>query len=181
MMTLMLPAWATVVIALGSAAIGAATALLAPVLATKAEKRKLTHEENEAWRATLIQACQGLSESWLEVRWALHSAVEGVSVFDDEAATRLVPLGTRCAQMVAKARLVFGQGKPAGAAANDVDDSVARLKDEALQADKPWDEPTRKKIGGLIRTAEEAHAGFLRAANRAIEPRSWSQNVERSV
>lgn len=181
MMALMLPAWATVVIALGSAAIGALAALSAPVVAAKSEKRKLMHEESQAWRPLLIQACQGLSDSWLEVRWVLHSAAEGVSAFDDEAATRLVSLGTRCAQMVAKARLVFGHGRPAGAAANVVDDCVARLKDEALKARKPWDEATKRNISDLIRAAEGAHEGFLRAANCAIEPHSWSQKLESSA
>jgi hypothetical protein len=173
----MLPAWATVAIALGSAGIGALAGVTSPFVTARSEERKLRHEQNREWRNLLIQACQGLSDSWLEVRWILHAAVEGVSGFDEGAARRLVPLGTRCAQMVAKARLVFGQDSPAGKAANLVDESISQLKDKALQAEsRPWDAATTKKIRSLIEAAEDAHAGFLAAANRAIQPSTWSES-----
>src|SRR6266536_1969390 len=76
MMALMLPAWATVVIALGGAAIGAAAGISGAKRtsdrAYQSAENSLTHETTEAWRALLIETCRALSDAWLEFRWLLY-------------------------------------------------------------------------------------------------------------
>jgi hypothetical protein len=170
---LMLPAWATVVIALGGAAIGAAAGVYGAKRtsdrAYQSAENSLTHETTEAWRALLIETCRALSDAWLEFRWLLYPPSRKFGEFDDEAKDRLGPLGTRCAQTVAKARLVFGLDSEAGAAADAVDEKIAQLKEAALVTTQ-WDEAVRERIKSCLRDAEEAHAAFLLKAHVAIRP-----------
>jgi hypothetical protein len=171
----MLPAWATVVVALGSAVVGALTGLAASFVSSKSDERKLIHEESEAWRTLLIESCHGLSDAWLAFRWLLYEPSKGVSAFDDEASKRLGPLGTSCAQAVAKVVLVFGRGSPAGKAAAEVDGRISRLKDEAICARRPWDEAAASTIRSAIKDAEEAHEAFLDQAHDAIRAGSLAE------
>jgi hypothetical protein len=173
----MLPAWATVVIAVGGTAIGAAVGIYASRLtyrsavrgsdlAYRSAEQSLTHETKEAWRALLIETCRALSDAWLEFRWLLYPPSREFGAFDED---RLGPLGTRCAQTVAKARLVFGLDSKAGEAADAVDQKIDHLKEAAL-APTPWDEAAREKIKSCIWEAEQAHAAFLLKAHVAIRP-----------
>ena len=168
----MLPAWATVAIALGGAAIGAAGGILGAERISKrsyrSAERGLTHETTEAWRALRIETCRALSDAWLEFRWLLYPPSRKFGDFDAEAKDRLGPLGTTCAQTVAKARLVFGLDSEAGAAAATVDQRIAELKDAALVT--PWDEAAREWVDSCIGKAEDAHAAFLLEAHLAIRP-----------
>jgi hypothetical protein len=177
----MLPAWATVVIAIGGALIGAAAGVLASVsasrsatrasdLAYRSAERDLTHETTEEWRKLQIEVCRALSDAWLEFRWLLYPASRGFDAFDDEAKGRLGPLGTTCAQTVAKARLVFGRDSEAGEAADAVDGKIAQLKDAAYAPTPPWDEAEREEVKSCIEEAEQAHAAFLLKAHVAIQP-----------
>jgi hypothetical protein len=190
----MLPAWATVLIALGGAAIGAVGGFLtaertskrayqsakrsselayegakhSSELAFRSSKSSLIHETEEAWRTLLIETCRALSDAWLEFRWLLYppSREPVLGPLDEEA---LGPRGTTCAQTVAKARLVFGLESEAGKAAAEVDDKIAQLKEVAL-APRPWDEAAKIKIRSCITDAENAHADFLLKANVVIRP-----------
>jgi hypothetical protein len=164
----MLPAWATVAVALGGALIGALTGLTASYLSSRSERQKLLHEESAAWRTVLIGACQGLSDAWLELRWVLYEPSEGLDVFDDEVKARLDPAAKSCAQAVAKVRLVFGNASPAGKAATALDDSVDRLKHDALRLRRPWDEAATTSIKTARLEAEGAHGDFLEKAHEAI-------------
>ena len=169
----MLPAWATVAIALGGAAIGAAGGVLGAERisnrAYRGAERGLTHETTEAWRALLIETCRALSDAWLEFRWLLYPPSKKFGEFDAKAKDRLGPLGTTCAQTVAKARLVFGLKSKAGAAAAAVDEQIRLLKDAALVT-TPWDDAARETIARCIGDAENAHAVFLLEAHIAIRP-----------
>jgi hypothetical protein len=167
----MLPAWATVVLALGGAAIGALAGITASVFGYRGTELNVVHQESEAWRKVLIEACQALSDAWLELRWLLYPPSRGASAFDPEARARLDPLGTRCAQTVARVILLFGRESTAGKAANEVDLKVAELKDAALHA--PWDEEATTRVAFAIRAAEQAHEEFLLKAQVAIRPPRW--------
>ncbi len=169
----MLPAWATVVLALGGAAIGALAGITASVVGYRGTELNVVHQESEAWRKVLIEACQALSDAWLELRWLLYPPSTGAGAFDAEARARLDPLGTRCAQTVARVLLVFGRESTAGKAASEVDLKVAELKDAAILAPVPWDEEATTKVASAIRAAEHAHEEFLLKAQVAIEPAGW--------
>ena len=169
----MLPAWATVVLALGGAAIGALAGIAGSVITYRGTKVGLAHQESEAWRKLLIEACQDLSDAWLELRWLVYAPAKGASAFDSEARERINALSTRCAQKVARVLLVFGRETTAGRAANEVDVKVAELKDATLFAPMPWDEEAAATIRSAIRAAEQAHEGFLASANVAIRPAGW--------
>jgi hypothetical protein len=168
----MLPAWATLVLALGGAVIGALAGITGSVLGYRGTIATVRHEELEAWRKVRIEASKALSDSWLELRWLCYLSAEGTAVFDEERSARLEILGTRCAQAVAHAKLVFDPTSEPGRAAKDVDVKVAALKKIAVDADIPWDEDTKTNIAGLIKAAEKAHEEWLKKAHPAIRPES---------
>jgi gas vesicle protein len=182
MMAFMLSAWATVLIALGGAAIGAAAGLAGSLFASRTERSKLIHQDRSDWRKLLIEACQRMSDAWLEFRWLVYVPATQDGKFDDKAEEQLGILGLHCAQTVARVVLVFGGATPAGKAAQEVDDSVDRLKQVVLEVQKetpkntPWDEEAKEKITKAIKAASGAHEYFLSAANYAIQPGSWSES-----
>ena len=183
-----LPAWATVVLAIGGTLIGAAagiyTAERSSSRAYRSAERNsrraylsadqaLFHETQEAWRTLQIETCRALSDAWARVPVAPLSPSRNFGTFDKEAEDRLGTLGTTCAQTVAKARLVFGIDKTAGKAAEALDERSHSSKDAAL-ATTPWDEAARERIRTCIRQAEDAHKAFLLEAHMAIQPQtSW--------
>ena len=60
----MLPAWATVVIALGGAAIGAAAGVIGSYFTLRGARLQIEHEEREAWRSRLVAAAERFLESY---------------------------------------------------------------------------------------------------------------------
>jgi hypothetical protein len=169
----MLPAWATIVLALGGAAIGAIAGIAASVIGLRGTKLNLAHQASEAWRTRLVEACQGLSDAWLELRWLLYAPSKGASAFDADARERMNTLGTNCAQTVARVILLFGRETASGKAASEVDVKVAQLKDVAIQAAIPWNAEAAARIEAAIHEAEQAHEAFLARAYVALRPAGW--------
>jgi hypothetical protein len=60
----MLPAWGTVVIALGGAAIGAAAGVIGSYFTLRGARLQIEHEEREAWRSRLVAAAERFLESY---------------------------------------------------------------------------------------------------------------------
>lgn len=60
----MLPAWATVLIALGGAAIGAAAGVIGSYFTLRGARLQIEHEEREAWRSRLVAAAERFLESY---------------------------------------------------------------------------------------------------------------------
>ena len=179
----MLPAWATVAISLGGVLIGALAAFGGSVLIYRGaqkslkheesqERRKQTHEESQEWRKLQIQACQAMSNAWLDFRWLLHESASGPNVFDEESAEQIRPLGAKCAQCVTGVTLLFGAEKPdsAGAAARKVDEEVSKLKDATVAARTNWSAETKQEIARQIKVAEGAHEHFVDRAHQEIRP-----------
>jgi hypothetical protein len=167
-----LPAWATVALSLGSAAIGALAGFGGSWLAYRGTQKSLKHQESQEWRNLQIEACQAMSDAWLEFRWLLYESASGLREFDEKSYGRIGPLGTRCAQCVAKVILLLGAHKPgsAGAAADLVDRRVSQLKDTALNAGTGWSGESRGRIASEIREAEKAHEEFVRKAHLEVRP-----------
>jgi hypothetical protein len=59
-----MPAWATVAIALGAAGIGALSGLGGAYLSLTAKRLDITHQERDAWTARSVQATQDFSTNW---------------------------------------------------------------------------------------------------------------------
>jgi hypothetical protein len=167
-----LPAWATVALSLGSAAIGALAGFGGSWLAYRGTQKSLKHQESQEWRNLQIEACQGMSDAWLEFRWLLYESAEGLREFDQKSYGRIGPLGTRCAQCVARVILLLGADKrgSAGEAADLVDRRVSQLKDTALKAGTGWSAESKGKIASEIREAEKAHEEFVKKAHPEVRP-----------
>ena len=172
MMPFMLPAWATVVISLGAAAIGATAGLIGSWFAGRRADRRLTHQDSKQWRNLQLKACQELSDAWFAFRWLLYVPAHGFGEFDEKAQAQLGPLGTRCAQRVAGAILVLGgdAGEAAGEAAHVLDARIAQLKKTAVGSEIPWSNAARDKISGQIEEAEHAHEAFVKKARTVVQP-----------
>jgi hypothetical protein len=169
----MLPAWATVVLALGGAAIGALAALTASYLGYRSATLNLIHQEREAWTKALMEATGAFIDAWHELRWFLRARSVGAPqarVFDAEARERLDPLGTRCAQTVGMVIVLFGSDSEAGKAANEADSKIAELKEVVNRASIPWTEAARTEIESALAAASKAHEKFVREAHDAIRP-----------
>lgn len=158
--------WETVALAVGVAAFGALAGLAGSLLTYRGTKLNVAHEESEAWRKLLIEACQAFSDAWLELFWFLDPRA---SELDAKARKDLEPIGKRCGQTAARVILVFGRESWAGQAATDVDRKVEALKKAAVHA-KIWNED---EIKSALKAAEQAHHEFQRRAQAVLEPTSW--------
>ena len=174
----MLPAWATVALTLGGAAIGALAGLAVSYVQHRTKRGELTHAETEAWRATLVETTGAFIDAWHEFRWFLRARTmesPDALVFDLGAKQQLDPLGTRCAQTADKVMLVFGRNSPAGDAAKDVDERIWQVKKAVHDTRTPWNESTKVMIAGLLDTANDAHVEFVRKAHAACKPTRWRE------
>jgi hypothetical protein len=167
-----LPAWATVVISLGSALIGALAGFGASWLTYRGARITQRREESVAWRNLQLEACQAMSDAWLEFRWLVYEPLLQGSGFDERVLGRVGPLGTRCAQCVARVILLLGRDKPgsAGNAAAEVDTKISQLKDTVLNAKKEWSAELKVKIYIEIKAAEKAHENFDELAHLEVRP-----------
>jgi hypothetical protein len=174
----MLPAWATVVLALGGAAIGALTGLTAAALQRRTAKDQLTHQEIEAWRSMLIETTEAFIDAWHAFRWFLRERSmdsREARAFDAKAREQLDPLGTRCAQTIDKVMLVFGKNTECGKAAAEVDEKIWELKKEVHSAPTQWNTGTKRKIASLLDATNTAHVEFVRTAHVACRPERWKE------
>ncbi len=174
----MLPAWATVVLALGGAAIGALAGLTGAALQRRTAKDQLTHEETEAWRKVLVETTGAFIDAWHEFRWFLRArSMESPEApkFDTNARQQLDPLSTRCAQTIDKVMLVFGKTTECGKAAEEVDEKIWELKKEVHRTRIPWNTGTKRKIANLLDATNKAHVEFVRRAHVACQPERWNE------
>lgn len=81
----MLPAWATVALAIGGALIGAAAGVTASYFGYRGAKLNLAHEEREAWRRALIEATQAAADAWQDFASVYLYPLLETRVFDDAA------------------------------------------------------------------------------------------------
>jgi len=169
-----LPAWATVAISLGSALIGAFAGFGASWLTYRGARITQRREESVAWRNLQLEACQAMSDAWLEFRWLVYEPLLEGRRFDESVLGRVGPLGTRCAQCVARVILLLGRDKPgsAGKAAAEVDEKISQLKDTVLNAKtkKKWSAELKVKIYLEIKAAEKAHENFDELAHLEVRP-----------
>jgi hypothetical protein len=171
----MLPAWATVVLAIGGALIGAVAGVTGSYFGYRSAKLNLAHQEREAWRAALIEAVQNNSDAWSTYGFYVLQVSIGSRVFDQtarlEAEALVLPLG----QSVTRLKLLFGSDSRAGEAAGDFDKKFSTLAAAVSGAKMPWDYADATRIGELLDIADAAHTNLLREAHQVIRPVSWQR------
>jgi hypothetical protein len=175
----MVPAWATVVLAVGVAAIGALAGLTGAFLQSRSAKDQLVYEETEPWRKTLVETTEAFIDAWHEFRAFLRArSIESAEAlpFDTEAREQVDPLGTKCAQTIDKVMLVFGRNTECGKAAAKLDENIWSLKQVVLKTSTDgWDEGTKRKISELLDGVNKAHIEFVGRAHTACQPTSWKE------
>lgn len=169
----MLPAWATVVLAIGGALIGALAGIAGSYLAYRSAKPNLRHQEREAWRAQLIGAIQATADAWEEYGHFLAHLVllapEEDRAPDQAALEKSGNLTTLLGQPLTRVMLLYGRHSPTGVAADKFSKTLADL--EAMLPDR-WN-PTQ--VGLVLTEADETFDEVMERAHTAIKPPGWDQ------
>lgn len=179
-------AWATVVLALGVAAVGALAGLTGAYLQRRTAKDQLVHEETEPWRKVLIETAGAYIDAWHEFRSFLRArSIESDEAppFDAKAKEQVDPLGTKCAQTIDKVMLVFGKTTECGKAAARLDEEIWNLKQVVLRTPTGptgWDATAKRKIAHLLDAVNNAHNEFVERAHIASQPTSWKEPEARA-
>ena len=170
----MLPAWATVLIALGASAIGALAGVTGSYFTLRGARLSIEHSERQAWGTRLVDAAQEFSH-------AVVTAVTRQLLATPAADPYLVPaavvetIEANLIDVINKAirvGLLFGDESPAGQAANETKDEMGEayqgLRDLGdVEPDKRAAEVMR--IEEILEAADEAHHRFMLAAHDAIK------------
>ncbi len=177
-------AWATVVLALGVATIGALAGLTGAYLQRRTATDQLVHEETEPWRKVLVETTGAYIDAWHEFRSFLRArSIESDEAppFDAKAREQIDPLGTKCAQTIDKVMLVFGKTTKCGEAAAQLDEEIWNLKQVVLKTPTGptgWDATTKRKIADLLDAVNNAHNEFVERAHIACKPTRWKEAEE---
>src|SRR5215218_2145251 len=123
----MLPAWATVVLAIGGALIGAVAGLTGSYFGYRSAKLALAHQERESWRSTRIEAVQSNSDAWSTYGWFVFQVSIGSRVFDQAARLESEALVLALGKTVTRVKLLFGEDSPSGTAAADFDEKFTQF------------------------------------------------------
>jgi len=171
-------AWATVVLAVGVAAITAVAGLTGAYLQRLTAKDQLVHEETEPWRKVLVETTGAYIDAWHEFRSFLRArSIESDEAlpFDAKAKEQIDPLGTKCAQTIDKVMLAFGKTTECGKAAAQLDEEIWNLKQVVLKTPTGWDATTRRHIADLLDAVNDAHNEFVKKAHIACQPTRWKE------
>jgi len=166
----MLPAWATVVLAIGGALIGALAGVTGSYLAYRGAKLNLTHQEREAWRAQLIAAIQATADAWEQYgHFLAQLALEEDRTPNEAALEKSGSLTMLLGQPLTRVMLLYGQHSPTGIAADKFSKNLADL--EAMLTVQ-WD-PTH--FGVELVETDNTFDELMEQAHIAIQPRGWDQ------
>lgn len=180
----MLPAWATVAIALGAAGITAVAALGATWLRIRFEgsqeaarrvhdrdqqEARLENEREEAWRDRMVRAADDFSTGVEQALLAVNDAISAVTNRGDRQATVQEAHRTirEAVVRVGRIRLLFGEESKAVGIARDLLPEL-RL---ALSQVEGGEAEVRGRVPHAWKTLEKAydhHRDFNRAAREAI-------------
>lgn len=154
-----MPAWATVVITLGAAAIGALAGVVGAILAARTSQLTIEHQERESWRTRRLEAVQEFVKLGNVTTFRLNIATYQDAVDLDEFHDDLTSL--REAQ--ALVWLTFGKGSATGLAAEAITDLVI---DSMNLLDKKSPLEARTKVT----EAEGKFQDLFTSANEALDP-----------
>ena len=174
----MLPAWATVLIALGGAAIGAIAGITGSYFTLRGAQLNIEHSEREAWRTRLIEAAQDCSQN------SMTAMIDILRIADTddpytEAATASEQLeagGDTLARSTIQVDLLFGQQSPVSKAGRDLAGSLEVARSLLLTPLEGELSGLRKLIEESTDEAEAAYIEFLRTAYEAIHPAGFGES-----
>lgn len=111
----MVPAWATVVIALGASAIGALAGIFGAYISLRIARLSLDHQASEAWRTRRLEAAEDFSASWTAEISGVGMARGAISGRDDPTKTleALVEKHADGGAKLMRVGLLFGADSPA--------------------------------------------------------------------
>src|SRR5215207_9988412 len=111
----MVPAWATVVIALGASAIGALAGIFGAYISLRIARLSLDHQASEAWRTRRLEAAEDFSASWTAEISGVGMARGAISGRDDpkKALDALVEKHADGGAKLMRVGLLFGADSPA--------------------------------------------------------------------
>jgi hypothetical protein len=170
----MLPAWATVTLAITGTAIGALAGITGSYFGLRGTRLSLMYQEAEAWRKSLVEAVHGCTDPWQELGHLLAPAAAGLATLTPSDHDKIASLNIGIAQALTRATLLFGEESPAGKAADEFQEGVSRICGTAMFQPKPWDTATTKALIGLMRTTDDVFDAFIREAHLTIRPRGGS-------
>lgn len=166
----MLPAWATVTLAIGGAVIGALAGITGSYFGLRGTRLTLMYQESEAWRTVLVDAVQRCSDPWMDLGFLLTPAAGGAAALTKSDQHKVTSFIVAIAQALARATLLFGDDSPAGKAADEFQTAVATVSATALFKPIPWDAATTKTVANLLHEADGLFDMFIREAHLAIRP-----------
>jgi hypothetical protein len=169
----MLPAWATVLIALGGSAIGAFAGVVGSFFTFRAARLSGTREELEAWRTRLIDATQAYGESWIALGVMMLLAINDNTPFDAEAKREFDATQTKFGQALTRITLLFGETSGTGKAAAEASKTAGVIVSRMSYNPPPWDKAVGDVALTEIRTADDAYDEVMRRAHFAVLPESW--------
>ena len=111
----MVPAWATVVIALGASAIGALAGIFGAYISLRIARLSLDHQASEAWRTRRLEAAEDFSASWTAEISGV-GLIRGLIAAHDDPANAVETVREKHAEGGAKLMrvgLLFGADSPA--------------------------------------------------------------------
>jgi hypothetical protein len=167
----MLPAWATVTLAISGTVIGALAGIVGSYFGLRGTRLSLMYQQAEAWRKTLVEAVSACSEPWQELGHLLAEAVGvGAAPLTTSDKDRVRSLNIRIAHALTQATVLFGEDSPAGRAADEFQNGVSRISGTAIIKPIPWDTATTKALTDLLHKTDPAFDAFIREAHLAIRP-----------
>jgi hypothetical protein len=167
-----LPAWATVVLAISGTLIGAAAGVLGSYFGFAGTKLSLQSQEAEAWRKTLIETATACMDRWVELGLLLAEAVAGRAPVTPPDLKTVSSLNVQIGQGLTRVSLLFGEDSPAGKAADAFQKTVGRVAGTAIKKARPWEAETLTQLKELLSEADKAMDAFVTEAHLAVRPRS---------
>lgn len=177
----MLPAWATVAIALGGAAIGALAGVLGSWFALRATRLDIRQRTTEAWRSRLIEAAEHFLAANTVLFQKLDLAIRALRRNEPEAPARVdEALGafTECTPKALRVGLLFDPGSPSACAVQETLDHLGQclkrltgpLAPDEFAPGESENDARIRQANECLRKANQSQQEFQEAANAEIRP-----------
>jgi hypothetical protein len=178
----MLPAWATVAITLGGAALGALAGSVGAYFAFHGSQLNIQHVEREAWRTRLIDAAAGFEQAVSATITTLYIVIRDAksgTLPTDATFEEIQNSLTKSAQTQSHFHLLFGDSE-ASTRALEMGSHIGNAWAELLSSRDLPDEARMDALdraSDLIAKADDTHDGFLQTAHVVVRPSkgSWPQ------
>jgi hypothetical protein len=165
-----LPAWATVLIAIGGSLIGAAAGVVGAYFTLRGASLTIRHQEREAWRTRLIDAAQEFAKAYAAFAVLLFPATATPDA-SFEAPDDIFTLLQRLEEASTGVALVFGPDSEAYKHLMEMEEQTSIVMMGLVYPDiaqVQLGEDWKKQVGNARYTADLTVAQLLAAAHRDI-------------